>query len=261
MLVFVATISMNLEVDTQFAPSVGEFTMAKFSEDYELDSTTTFEAIVDELSGTFYTRPFDPPHYYEGSYGCGIYEPSTGGNAYRFSGVSRKVGVELQSVSDRQDITVTAQMTAFLKVGAVSTASANIGLLCTDGEETYILMFSLNGSNQLYFSLFDLSGNAYTTFKGPVSISAWTFVAGGIHIEVTLNLHMIKADDNYQLRPTITIYNLEDDTTYLWDDMSADRGTGDELACWFNNEIVFYGAVRYVAGYMSYVTWEKVTLQ
>jgi hypothetical protein len=66
---------------------------------------------------------------------------------------------------------------------------------------------------------------------------------------------------NYQIRPTVTVYNLADGNTYLYDDMSADQGSGDELVCWFEETILFGGVVRYLAGKTSYLNWEKVSLQ
>jgi hypothetical protein len=147
------------------------------SEDYELDTTATFEAITEAVTGELYSRDIDPPHYYQGTYGVGIWEGASGGTDYRFSGCLRSTGLTPDNIITRQDFNVTLQMTAFYLPGSSSLLYCMAGMACVHDDVTYMLVVSISGAGSLSILLFDTDGTVHTTFKSGVDVSGWTLAS------------------------------------------------------------------------------------
>jgi hypothetical protein len=156
-------------------------------------------------------------------------------------------------------------MTCYIRPPTTASLPAFTGITANLNGTDYILAFWTSYASgtgfQLSVILLDLDGNVITTFLSSEDISGWTLTSSGLHLEITLSLHLLTNGATWQIHPSIVVYNLADGNTYLFDSLTPDYGTGDELKCWFTETISFVGGARYKAGTNAWITWEKVTLQ
>lgn len=239
--------------------NVGGFILPGLDESYMIDTTTTFEAIMEDISNYFTNGDIDFMDWlYDASYGIGCWYSGSGETNYHWMAGRRTSYQTLETFSDRKMQNLDLVFSVFFHPGTGT--AQEVGIVTDDG---YCIKFRLqkNGATPaIYFSIGTVN-TATTTWISAYNISTWTTTSSGWLLEVNIQLCIMKVGSSINITPVLTIHNKADGQTYVWDSLADAYGTGATLVWLLTDEFGWYCAQNVYSFTVTHLTVMKVTIR